>query len=380
MIFLCLIVAVVQIDRQSRKTSSLAVLVPGPARSFALEDIVQDAMHQGRPQEALQLARKLVKLRPIPAEHLRALAQAELGTGQNREAYEAIAVAGERGWRDPIVQFATVVGAIQEGNWDRAAQSVAALWAIDLDTARREKAVSLLVLHEEGRTALAAIMATNVPAENALLNWLAHDTPLEVAGQIVAAALRGGGQFDCRSLARLSGRIAVRGDAALAARLWPTVCDGDDGKGNESIGFTERPLGQAAGPFDWTYANADGVHAEPAGESSQKGLSYRNTSRGEAVIASKLTGLLPGPARIPVRSRTGALQASPHLTVTCLPTQQAIKAQDPVDVDVFPIPARDCAAQRLDLSAPHGTGTIAPLVLEPSGHADRPRPGRSVHR
>lgn len=69
-----LITALAQVDRSSRFDPVLAHAVPAPFRGFAQASLAGQAVAAGSGAAAADLARDLVRVRPMPAENLALLA------------------------------------------------------------------------------------------------------------------------------------------------------------------------------------------------------------------------------------------------------------------------------------------------------------------
>ena len=124
-----------QLDRASRRSPEAARYGPPPFRSFALEDLPAQATVRGEPGEAVLAARRLVRNRPVPAEHLALLGVAHALSGEPGEAVAAIRQAGRRGWRDAAAQGAMLEMALDAGDGDEAARRLVALWTLRDDPA-----------------------------------------------------------------------------------------------------------------------------------------------------------------------------------------------------------------------------------------------------
>ncbi len=117
-----------QIDMQSRKAPALAAAVPEILRDQAQQRMARDALTGSDPKRALAEAEKLVRRRPVPAEHLTLLAATQAQAGQNEAAVRTIQIAGRRGWREPAAQEAVLRLAIAAGDRPEAARRYAALF------------------------------------------------------------------------------------------------------------------------------------------------------------------------------------------------------------------------------------------------------------
>lgn len=98
------VTAAVQLDRQARVSPELAAVVPEPFRAFAQSRVASNAMLGDDPALALAEAERLVERRPLPAEHIRLLAHAQINAELIDEGVVTIQVAAKRGWRDRLAQ------------------------------------------------------------------------------------------------------------------------------------------------------------------------------------------------------------------------------------------------------------------------------------
>lgn len=152
------IAAAAQLDRQTRRDPQFAPLVPGPARSFAQRRIASDAL-AGDNAQALAEVRLLVRRRPVPAEHMRLLAEAQIAVGQPEVAYRTIQLAARRGWRDRTTQEAMLLIALDAGDDAEAARRLAALWVLDPQAERLPALAGRVLESDEARETLAGIVA-----------------------------------------------------------------------------------------------------------------------------------------------------------------------------------------------------------------------------
>jgi hypothetical protein len=116
-----------QLDRSARFAPDLAVNVPTSFRGFAAEQLVRKTILAGDTEASLQMARGLIRVRPMPAEHLTLLARAELLAGDEESALAALQAAGARGWREPFAQRAMAEAALESGDAQIAEQRIVAL-------------------------------------------------------------------------------------------------------------------------------------------------------------------------------------------------------------------------------------------------------------
>lgn len=207
----------VQMDRQARRTPSIAESVPEALRSAAQLPVAAYALAGNDPDRALAEAERLVRRRPLPAEHLRVLAQAQFAAGQVEESVLSIQYAAQRGWRDPLAQESMLRLALEAGDAPEAARRYAALFL------RRDTADALLeelgppVLAEaegEGRTTLATIVGGGERWHSQFLNRGARVMPPDAFVEIISATAAEGTRYDCRLLRQAQRMLSARDEAA----------------------------------------------------------------------------------------------------------------------------------------------------------------------
>lgn len=215
------VTAGVQLDRQSRKTPSLAQHVPEPFRSNAQLPIAAYAIDGDDPALGLAEAQKLVKRRPLPAEHLRVLAQAQFAAGELDASALTIQYAAQRGWRDALAQESMLQLALAAGDAPQAAMRYAALFLLrETDDALLER-LGPQVLAEAGgpgRTTLIDIVSGGERWHGVFLSRGPRVMPPDAFSEIVGAALGRGVEFDCDRI-ELALRSISQRDASAGAQL-----------------------------------------------------------------------------------------------------------------------------------------------------------------
>ena len=141
-----------QLDRQARRAPEVASYVPDAFRGFSQAPVVARHLGDKDADAASREARKLVARRPMRAENLRLLAQAQALSDQPRLAADSIQQAARRGWRDPIAQDAAMLIAIEAGNNVEAARRLAALWILSRDRQRLSEISPIVLADAEARS------------------------------------------------------------------------------------------------------------------------------------------------------------------------------------------------------------------------------------
>ena len=148
-----------QIDRQSRRDPHLAAFVPDAMAGFALQQRSVAAIPADDPEKALDLARKLVRKRPIPAEHLATLSVAQLQAGEAEQSLQTIQLAAQRGWRNSPAQETVLRLAVEAGDYETASYRLAALWLVDRGNPRLGELSKLVLSDQEGRATFSKLLA-----------------------------------------------------------------------------------------------------------------------------------------------------------------------------------------------------------------------------
>jgi hypothetical protein len=221
LIALALLVTFLQLDRQSAANPALAAMVPEPLRGYAQTSIAGRAVEGDDPALALAEARRLVRRRPIPSEHLTLLAIAQSEAGAAEQASVTIQIAGQRGWRDPLAQEAVLRLALAAGDKPEAARRFAALFlrASTSDELLRELAPGVLGDAEgAGRRTLVDIISATDRWNGTFLRRGVQVMPPATFAEIAAASMERGARFDCNALAQVLKGLK-QSDATAATRL-----------------------------------------------------------------------------------------------------------------------------------------------------------------
>lgn len=207
----------VQLDRQSRKDTHLASIVPEPLRSSSQRVITAYALEAGANDMALAEARKLVQRRPMPARHLRLLAQAQFAAGDPEASSITIQYAAKRGWRDPLAQVAMLEIARNVGDRAEAARRFAALFMIrDADQDQLAQIAQDLFAQSGGeeRAVLAEIVGGADRWHAAFLQRGARVLPPDAFAEILKITMGQGVRYECRRLEQAGQTITKRSEAS----------------------------------------------------------------------------------------------------------------------------------------------------------------------
>ncbi|MEO9461543.1 MAG: hypothetical protein ABJ242_02300 [Marinomonas sp.] len=154
------IAAFAQLDRQSRYDAQLEAFVPDIMAGFALEQRAEAALERGDDTAAQLQARALLARRPMPASHLRMLAEAHLLSGDNDAASTAIQMAGQRGWRDPVSQRTMLAASQEAGDHVGAARRYFALWIVAPNRSQLAPVAAEILAHPDARAEAARLLSS----------------------------------------------------------------------------------------------------------------------------------------------------------------------------------------------------------------------------
>ena len=203
LVAIALVAVGVHLDRETLKTPSLAGSVPEPFRNSAQSFVAAKALNGSNGELALAEAERLVQLRPLPAEHLRLLAQAQFAAGEVGQSAMSIQLAAQRGWRDPLAQESLLRLALDAGDTDVAARRYIALFL------RRQTEDALLeelgpaVFSDpggKGREALVSVVAGGKRWHRQFLARGARVLPPDAFTDVVSKVTATGERFECRDL------------------------------------------------------------------------------------------------------------------------------------------------------------------------------------
>lgn len=210
-----------QLDRQARKTPSLAYAVPEVFRSSAQRTIAAAAIETGDAELGLAQTRTLIKRRPMPARHLRLLAQAQFAAEDYEAGSVTIQYAAQRGWRDRLAQRSMLEIAIAVGDRPQAARRYAALFLNrNTDDAVLEELGqrALTDESEEEQAILAEIVLGGTRWHSRFLSRGARTMPPGAFVEIVEMSLAQDAVFECRMLQQAQ-RIVSRRDEQSGERM-----------------------------------------------------------------------------------------------------------------------------------------------------------------
>lgn len=200
---IAVVTAAVQLDRQSAVVPGYTPLVPEPARGFAQAQITARILASGQGERAVAQAQRLVERRPIPAETVRLLAQAQIAAGRADEGLTTIQIAAQRGWRDPAAQEAMLrLATAARDDTEAARRYTALLLKASTEDALLEDFGTRLFASPDGPAAQALIevLSGSERWPDIFLMRAGRVLPPKAFVAIVTAAIDRGTQFDCKVL------------------------------------------------------------------------------------------------------------------------------------------------------------------------------------
>ena len=216
------VTAAVQLDRQADTTPGFAQIIPAPFRGHAQARIATAALAEDKPTHFVAEAERLVRRRPIPAEHLTLLAIARAKAGQTEASTLTIQYAAQRGWREPIAQETMLRLAVAAGDRAEAARRYAALFLRDATPDALLEEFGPLVLSTDGNAAsgnegldtMIAIVGGSERWQNHFLRRGARVMPPAAFSTIVSATSANGVRYDCGLMQKVERAVSARDEVA----------------------------------------------------------------------------------------------------------------------------------------------------------------------
>ncbi|MEP5936807.1 MAG: hypothetical protein ABJ239_00615 [Erythrobacter sp.] len=228
---LAIVALFAQLDRQARYSPELSQWVPEPFSSFSRVHHIEQSsggpdselVTQNALEQSLSQARALIARRPIPAEHHRLLAEAQLAIGQLKRATVTIEQAARHGWRNQRIQQAMLVLAMKAQDDQQAAMRLASLWALSRDRKALQRYSNSTLESPIARREFAKILAGARWRRNFLISGSSFLTP-DVFAETLEVAFKAGAQFDCKRLNRSLNAQARSADMRHNALMTQSGC------------------------------------------------------------------------------------------------------------------------------------------------------------
>lgn len=219
------LVVIVQLDRQSLDDWQIGLAVPEPFRAVSQQRLIEVGLASGESATGtVKKARQLIRRRPLPARHLVLYAQAAQREGDPDATISALEIAAMRGWREPIPQIAAAQAGLISGNFESAAQRLAAMNAIGGLGDETNGILIAMLAQEQGREAIAAQLAVGGRWTRYFVRQLATTATLEQFADTIGRAWDKGAKLDCDQLLAAAEGNLGNGQDELVARFWPGNC------------------------------------------------------------------------------------------------------------------------------------------------------------
>ena len=218
------LVVSVQLDRQALDDPRIGLAVPEPLRAVAQQRLLEAELAVGGSADTVTMARQLVRMRPLPAHHLTLYAQAAQMRGDVEATLRALEGAASRGWREPIPQLAVAQASVISGDFESAAQRVAALTATGALNEDTKRTLVAILPQADGREAIAEQLAAGGHWTRYFVRQLASLATLEQFADTIGRARDKGAALDCDQLLAVAERSSDEGREDLVARFWPGNC------------------------------------------------------------------------------------------------------------------------------------------------------------
>lgn len=354
------------LDRMSRSDPRIAAVVPGPFRANADRALAQLALGSENYAAMKAPAAAAVRRDPMVATSSALYGWSLYASGEGEPATQAFRVAGQLGWRDPLVQIYWFAAAMEQADYPVAAMRLDALLRQVPGDPQRDPLVYRLEAVPQGRAALVERLRERP-------NWLAayasDINPLppqqaEARYQTLLLLGQSGARLGCEGIARYVSRLASAKMPDQALGLRAAHCPGNGGLLSDGQ-FENARLDRPLTPFDWNFA-ADGsldmVLAEHPGMRG-KALAVANTSPVTRAFATQTLRLVPGRYRLAgsISGESPADLARFGLALNCAGEVRSDisrigfgKDRFAVDLDI----GKGCATQMLSLTIAPGTSQV----------------------
>lgn len=349
--YACLWSAADRLAGQGLLLSAPAPLLTGGQALLARSTVAAQA---GDVTEARALAWRALRRRPIDAVALRVAGLTTIAAGDGVRGDALMRLAGAAGWRDAPTQLYWAEVALAGGSLDVAAERLDAVERVAPGQPRARALLRQLETSPAGRAALAARWAEPNGWSSAYITDVDGLSSADLTRRMATIeAMQGRARPDRATLDRLGWALVERGRGDLAYVL------AKRGPGRwlapfEAVGET-RP-----GPFAWTFDPVAGLDATVARRGNALGLHIVATGPALLPVATQLTRLLPGPARL-----EGVVEGAK----TALPLVATIACVDGTGAVAVPAAAKP-GRFAADLTVPLGC-TTQRLTLAVAGEEAR---------
>lgn len=280
----------------------------------------------GRSAESAAAARQALRLAPLDAEALRAVASAELAQHRDDQGAALMQLGAALGWRDTVTQLWLARRALEIGQLSVATERIDGLLRRSYQPELMLRQLRAVVLSPGGSEAIVARLAQNPPWQQGFVNAVAEDGPTNTAVvlDLLRHMRRARVPLDTEATALIRWRLADAGKFAAVKAVWE-LSGGNGLIGNGDFEQTTGVVPAGAAPFSWSAPATSGVHltiAEADSGPASAGRSLLISSDGfvaEPVLAQTVM-LEPGDYRLGmwIRGFSGPKALQTRWTLSCL--------------------------------------------------------------
>lgn len=285
-------------DRQSRDFPMSPSLVGWPYDTGAARAKAAVAFVKTGPASAIGYAKRAVLSDPLSAQAVSILGRAQLFAQQFPEARTTFLVAGQLGWRDAMTQIYWLDQALQDKDYEVAAQRLDALLRQSPNDENRDRFLAIVARSPEGRSALANRLKLS-PGWASQFAFSVRELPAEQLLQRMDVMQRTGkGVWDCNASERLVQKLIDIGMLDQAQSLWLLNC-APSGSLVYDGGFDAFDTLKASSAFDWQISNRGDADIAPKQDlDGNRSLALEVNATISLPVIRQLVVLKPGRYRL----------------------------------------------------------------------------------
>lgn len=308
-------------DRQSREFPNAPSIVGWPYDTGAARAKAAMAFVKTGPASAIGYAKRAVLSDPLSAQAVSILGRSQLYAQQFPEARTTFLVAGQLGWRDAMTQIYWLDQALQDKDYQVAAQRLDALLRQSPDDENRDRFLAVVAQTPEGRSALADRLKLS-PGWAGQFAAAVRELQTEQLLQRSDIMRRTGkGVWDCTTSGRMAQRLIDLNLLDEAQAVWRLNC-APSGSLVYDGGFDALDTLKTSFAFDWQISNRGDADITPKQDGDgNRSLALEVTATISLPVIRQLVVLKPGRYRLIWRTPgTTARQAQAlRVSLSCKP-------------------------------------------------------------
>jgi len=300
-----------------------ATLAPWSAEGWSA--LANEKQLAGLSAESSAAAAQALRIAPLDADALRALAIADLAEHRDGRGAALMQLGAALGWRDTITQQWLARRALEVGNLTVATERIDGLLRRGVEPETMLRQLRALLPYPGGIEAIVARLSQHPPWQQGFLNAVAEDAPR--ATPAVLALLRAlpaiGVKLDSGATALIRWRLADAGNYVAAHSVW-RLSGGQGLIGDGDFRGSSGVLPGGAAPFAWYAPSRSGVHvtvaeSEAGAVSPGRLLSISSDGYAAGPVLAQTVVLAPGRYRLGmvVRAWSGPIALPPTWSVSC---------------------------------------------------------------